>query len=208
MKHVYLIPAPDMDERAIEAVQLENVTFIPVALPKLTIDSNLQGVTKKIAEQIKHADPILLGFCYGAVLAIELGKQVAAEKIIVVSGIRNSQDIVFSRKILAFIFYVIPESILCVFGQLASFLINSMLRLNVKIPRLWLNVGQNKFIVKHVLNFNSRELNGEIIRIHGSRDRIVPLADSDADYEIKGAGHFMFVHRRKDVLRAIAQALG
>lgn len=208
MKIVYLIPAPDMDERAIESVLLEGVEFVRVNLPTLTFDSNLKDVTAHLAKQINNSEPIILGFCYGGVLAIEVGKQVEAKRIIVVSGVKDSQGIVLSRKIMAVGFYLVPEFVLRGFGLVISFLVNQVLRIDVKIPRIWQKAGQNKFILKHALNFDSRGTNGEIVRIHGSKDRVVPLAKYGAEYTIKDAGHFMFVHRRKDVLQAIAQAIG
>jgi pimeloyl-ACP methyl ester carboxylesterase len=207
MKQVYLIPAPDMDERAIEAVSLEGVEFVRINLPKLTRHSNLKEVTNQLSRQIELPKPIILGFCYGGVLAVELGKQIEVEQIIVVSGVTNNQEIVFSRKVLALGFCFVPEMVLRAVGMTAAFLLNNVLRMDVKIPRIWAKVDQNRFILKHALNFDCRGAKGKIVRIHGSKDRVVPLARSAAEYIIKGGGHFMFIHRRRDVLQAIGQAI-
>lgn len=204
---VYLIPAADMDERAIDGIQIEGVKIYRVKLPSLTASSKLRDVTDQISKQINHKNPILLGFCSGSMLAIETAKIIESRKIIVVSGITNGGEIVQSRKILAFAFNALPEWCLLALGVFVSTVINKVLRLNVKIPRIWLKVGQNKFILKHALSLDARDVNGKVIRIHGAKDLIVPLANNKADYIIPAAGHFMFVHRRKDVLQAIDQAI-
>ena len=204
---VYLIPAADMDERAIDGIQIAGVKVHRVKLPTLTDRSKLRDVTEHISKQINQENPILLGFCSGSVLAIEVAKIIEAQKIIVVSGITNGGDIVQSRKILAFTFNALPEWSLLALGVFVSTFVTKVLRLNVKIPRIWLKVGQNKFILKHALSLNSRDINGKMIRIHGAKDLIVPFAKTKADYIIPDGGHFMFVHRRKEVLQAIAQAI-
>ena len=204
---VYLIPAADMDERAIDGIQIEGVKIHRVKLPALTAASTLREVTDRISSQINHKNPILLGFCSGSMLAIEVAKIIEPQKIIVVSGITNGEEIVQSRKILAFAFNTLPEWCILTFGVFVSTLINKVLRFNVKIPRIWLKVGQNKFILKHALSLNSRDVNGKVIRIHGAKDLIVPLANNKADHVIPGGGHFMFVHQRKEVLQAISLAI-
>jgi hypothetical protein len=202
---VYLIPAADMDERAIDGIQIAGVKVHRVKLPTLTDRSKLRDVTEHISKQINQENPILLGFCSGSVLAIEVAKIIEAQKIM--SGITKGGDIVQSRKILAFTFNALPEWSLLALGVFVSTFVNKVLRLNVKILRIWLKVGQNKFILKHALSLNSREIDGKMIRIHGAKDLIVPLADTKADYIIPDGGHFMFVHRRNEVLQAIAQAI-
>lgn len=208
MKQVYLIPAPDMDERAIESMILDGVEFVRVNLPQLTHESNLNDVTDQLAKQIANKNPLILGFCYGGVLAIELAKKISAEKIIVVSGVKSSQDIAPSRKIMAYAFYFMPDIVLRGIGMQLTFWINTVLRLDVKIPRIWLKSGQNRFIIRHALRFDCQGVTCEIIRVHGSHDKVVPLSITGADIVIEDAGHFMFVHRRNDVLKAIAEAIG
>lgn len=86
---VYLIPAADMDERAIDGIQIEGVKIHRVKLPALTATSTLREVTDRISSQINHKNPILLGFCSGSMLAIEVAKIIEPQKIVVVSGITN-----------------------------------------------------------------------------------------------------------------------
>jgi hypothetical protein len=204
---VYLIPAADMDERVIDGIQIEGVKIHRVKLPILTAASTLREVTDQISSQINHKNPILLGFCSGSMLAIEVAKIIEPQKIIVVSGITNGEEIVQSRKILACAFNALPEWCIQTIGVFVATLVNKVLRLTVKIPRIWLKVGQNKFILRHALSLNSRDVNGKVIRIHGAKDLIVPLAKTKADYVVPDAGHFMFVYQRKEVLQAVSLAI-
>lgn len=92
-------------------------------------------------------------------------------------------------------------------GVSSVFVLNSLLKLKLKTPRLWLKSSQNKFIVKHLANFNSQGVESKIVRIHGDRDFIVPARGLKIDYVIKSGGHFMFLDHHKQVLEAISMAI-
>ncbi len=207
MKRIYLIPAPDMDERAIEAVRIPECEIIRIKLPPLSIGTNLYDYIEGLKCQIRHEDPILLGFCYGGVLSIEIAKNFDIEKVVIVSGIKDNSDIVTSRKILAYAFFYLPETIQQFFGEGVALLVNRLMRLEIKIPRIWLKSSQNKFIIKHALTMTSQGVRCPVFRIHGRNDWVAPLRNFMGVTVIDDAGHFMFINRRKEVLQAIAKVL-
>ncbi len=207
-KEVYLVPAPDMDERAIDAVQFDDFEIVRVSLPPLTQNTDLDTYIAQLTTQIRDPNPILIGFCYGGLLAIEIGKRMDTSKIVIVSGIKDRAEIPLSRRLIAMAFLCLPSRMATAFGCSLSFTLNQLLRLPVKIPRIWLKNSQNKFIVKHALGFNPSDTDSDIVRIHGENDRVVPLRKRSNVTVIKDAGHFMFVTKRKEMLRVIAEEIG
>ena len=65
MKAVYLIPAPDMSESAIAAIQVEGCEIFPLRLASLENNATVETSIQFLKLQIRHEKPILLGFCYG-----------------------------------------------------------------------------------------------------------------------------------------------
>jgi hypothetical protein len=160
-----------------------------------------------LKSQIADPKPILLGFCYGGVLAIDVGRIVSARRVILVSGISDVSEIALLRRFLAIVFYITPEFVLKILGAFLTFLVNRILKINIKIPRLWLKSGQNKFIIRHLLNFRHHDQDPDLVRIHGDRDRLFPMNGFEVDFTINSGGHFMFVDRRKEVLSKIKAAI-
>lgn len=206
MQDIYHIPAPDMDDKQIALVRTDGLNVINLTLPPITRKTTLEGLTDGLSGQITDLTPILLGFCYGGILAQEVAKRIPQAQVIVVSSIINGNEIQTAQRLLAKFFYFCPNRLLAFLGTAAKVLINDLLRLPMKIPKIWLKADQNKFIVKHSLSFRGPK-NPRVFRIHGAKDRIVPIAFESADRIIKSAGHFMFFqNRHKEVLSAIKEA--
>lgn len=206
MQNIYHIPAPDMDDKQIALVRTDDLNIINLTLQPITRKTTLEGLTIGLSGQITELNPILLGFCYGGILAQEVAERIPRAQVIVVSSIINGKEVKMGHRLLAKLFYYCPNRFLAFFGTAAKVLINDFLRLPIKIPKIWLKAEQNKFIIKHSLSFQGAK-SARVFRIHGSNDRVVPIAVGSADRMIKSAGHFMFFqNRHKEVLLAIKDA--
>jgi hypothetical protein len=204
-KVLFLIPAPDMDERAIATVTVEGFQVIPLKLAPIDESTCLDTYLASLVAQVPSPGSTLLGFCYGAILAIEISGMVQAQKVVVVSGIKSSAEIAFSRKLAARIFLLLPNVVLSGLGRLVAFLVNEILRSEVRIPRIWLKSAQNKFIVRHALHFSGPSAQTpKILHIHGEKDAALPAKSIRDARIIPGAGHFLFVTNRKDMIRMMA----
>jgi hypothetical protein len=205
---IYLIPAPDMDKRAVEAVKLEGFEVIPLNLGVIDGKMQLKQYIEILQLQIPDQNPILLGFCYGGVLALELARVINPKKVILVSSIKHHQEILWSRKCYAKIFCLLPNFLMKIIHKSTEFIFKNLIGINIKVPRIFLKPEQNKFIIRHALQFQGYLNINQVIHIHGDKDSILPLSCIRDVMIIPGGGHFMFVHKRKEVLKEIELALG
>ena len=74
MNRIYFVPSPDMDERAIDSIEVEGMEIVRLNLPEIYYESRLEDILEFLKSQIADPKPILLGFCYGGVLAIDVGR--------------------------------------------------------------------------------------------------------------------------------------
>lgn len=207
MQTVYHIPAPDMDEKQIPLVRSNSVNIKHVKIPAIDENTKLDVLIDSILKHITDPNPVLLGFCYGAVIAQEVAKKVSGSKVIVVSGIVDGSELPKTHKLAARIFCWLPAPVIQVFGYSLNVFVNDILRLPIKVPRVWLKIPQNKFIIKHSLTFRGLEPN-RVYRIHGDEDGVLPVSESSVDRTIESGGHFMFFEKRhKDILSAIEVAI-
>jgi hypothetical protein len=202
-----------MKERDIEAVLaagIKGANLIRVYLPPINkeySEENLQIVCDAIKGQIHNKRPILLGFCYGGVLAIEVARQLVSPRVILVSSLLSSDELPLSHKLLAKYFLVTPESGLSLVGNSLVFVTKTLLSSKVIIPRIWMKVPQNRFIARHALNLRPLPSEQIIDRIHGERDAIVPIRLISNAKVIKNAGHFLFISHRKEMLKQLGKII-
>lgn len=206
-KRIYLIPAPDMDERAIDSVVIPGFEIIKLNLPPLCSDTNVTACCRSLLTQIEDQEPILLGFCYGGILALELAGSISVTKVVIVASIKQSFEIPNMWKLAALAYYYTPNLFLTVSGIAVTSFVRNVLRSDIKIPRIWLKSPQNKFIVRHALSFQTALDDRLVTHIHGDSDRLLPIKNIKRARVIPGGGHFMFVDKRKEVLTAISESL-
>lgn len=214
---VYLVPAPDMKERDIEAIVRSPLfsskqahRLVRVRLPEIDCEysqESLHEFVVQIKQQIQGKDPILLGFCYGGAIAIEVARELGIARLILVSSLLAADELPLSRRILCRFFLVTPEPLLTALGNLLIFVMKTVLRKDVAIPRLWKKVKQNRFLARHALSLQRPHDQSLLGRIHGERDGIIPNRLLSNAHVIHNAGHFLFVTHRKEMLKLIKQIL-
>lgn len=87
------------------------------------------------------------------------------------------------------------------------FFVNRLLRLELRIPKVWQKNAQNKRILSHALKFEGFANANNIMHIYGDHDALLPLRAISGAKIISGGGHFMFTEKRTEVLEAIRAAV-
>lgn len=93
MKTIYCISGLGADERAfsklnVEAYQLKVIPWLQ-PLQKETIEA----YAKRMMVAIDEENPILMGLSFGGMLCIEISKQIAVQKIIIISSIKSYTEL-------------------------------------------------------------------------------------------------------------------
>ncbi len=55
-------------------------------------NETIEGYAKRMSEDIKHEDPVLLGLSFGGIMSIEIAKLVSVKKIILISSIKTFHE--------------------------------------------------------------------------------------------------------------------
>lgn len=205
-KRVYLIPSPDMKQRAIDLMRLDNHEIIALTLPQIDENSTLQNIAVHLRNQIEDQSPFLLGVCFGSVLALVLAKEIPAKKIVTVSSPRCSQDIPKLHKIAGYAFLLAPTWPIALAGRSLNYTLKKILKTQIHIPRIWLKAKQNKFIVRCLLCPSMTSETFSAHHIHGDKDWLFPLIKKEGVTFIHGGGHFLMTEKPKSLLKAIDKA--
>ena len=169
---------------------------------------SLQDYAKRMADDIDAKEPfILLGLSFGGVLAQEISHFLKPEKLILLSSLRHENELQTLIKLIkkAGIVEHLPLALfrpplpLCkwYFGTDDTTLVKDL------IDRMDLELV--KWSIIQLLNWKSKPLSLEPIRIHGTADRLL-YYQKDA-MPIEGGGHFMVHDRAGEVHELLSMAL-
>ncbi len=194
---MYVISGLGVDKRVFKHIdfgagQVTHIKWL-IPCPKESIESYAQ----RLCVQITDPNPILIGLSFGGIIAVEISKLLPCKKIILFASVAAQNEIPVLYKWVGK-------------WQLEKMLFPGILRwANLLIYQLFgIQDDENKALIKQILkdtdpiffkwairqilNWKNNQSPSDIIRIHGSKDRLFPVVyNIPYDYIIKGAGHFM-----------------
>jgi pimeloyl-ACP methyl ester carboxylesterase len=211
MKEIYLLSGLGADKRVFDFLDLSdfNINYINWIDPGN--NESIEDYASRISKQINSANPVLIGVSFGGMIAIEIGKNIEVDKIVLISSAQSKQDIPFVYRFI---------------GQLnLNKLIPTSLLKNVNFLTYWFFGVKNqtekallKSIIKDtdanflrwaidkIVNWNNVSEVHNIIAIHGDSDRILPI--QKPDYEIAEGGHLMIINKASEVSRILKKCIG
>ena len=93
---IYFVPGLAASSKIFQYISLPKehfqLFFIEWILPH-SIDESIQDYAKRMSKEIKHKNAILVGVSFGGVMAQEISKHVSLSKLIIISSIKNNNEL-------------------------------------------------------------------------------------------------------------------
>lgn len=208
MNSVYILSGLGVDERVFTEMDFSglNVTHIHWETPYK--NETIQSYAEKLIKQIKTHNPILIGLSFGGMMAIEIGKKIKTERIILLASVKTKHEIPRLHRFLGQIgiLKVIPVSLLKSTNFIAHWLFGTESTSDRVLLKQILADTDPVFIkwaLYQILHWKNIEIPLNVKHIHGTKDRLLPIRLLSCDIKINGAGHFMTVNRAMEVSKAI-----
>jgi len=210
---IYCISGLGTDERIFS--KLRPVGYSLKYIPQLLPDSQetIAAYAARLAEFIEEDNAILLGVSFGGMLGIEISKIKRLQKLIIISGIKSSNElpgwmklvgILKLNRILPVRSYKFTERIdnnrLGITTDEERELARALRQLADKAHMEW---GVNE-----IFNWRNEWIPDNVSHTHGDKDRIFPVSKVNADYIIKDATHLLVYNRADEVNKCIRNILG
>lgn len=210
MKEVYLIPGLGADRRVFQYLNLSEHSISHISWIEPLPNESIEQYAGWLTEQIKSPDPILIGVSFGGMIAVEIAKQIKANKIILISSARTQHEIPLHFKLLGRtgIQNILPASWWKRPNRLLYYFFGIQTVQERALLSEILRDTDSRFLrwALHQIVHWKNELTPENgILIHGSADRLFP--NSQADITIPGGGHFMIVNRAAEISAQLKQIL-
>lgn len=210
---VYGFSGLGADERVYYLLNEKLITeIIPVAwippFEKESIEEYAFRLSKKIE---KSEEVILVGVSFGGIIAIEIAKLITPHKIILISSAVTLQEIpwYFRMMGLSKINKIIPPK----FILPPAFINNWVFSIKKNEYKAMLkdilestDKAFAKWAINQITNWKNLEEPRNVIRIHGTRDRLLP-ATNKTNIKINDAGHFMVIENAEEIAAIINREL-
>ena len=171
--------------------------IIPVPKESLT------DYAKRLAENIQHESPVLIGVSFGGIIVQELAKVITARKVIIISSVRCNAE--FPRRMrfakITHAYRLFPTRLINSVPLLAKiYKGNSIIAKRLELYNKFLSVRDKKYLdwaLKSILLWDRAEPAAGVIHIHGDADEVFPPKYLKDFIPVKGGKHIMIINKAK-----------
>ncbi|HTO15946.1 MAG TPA: alpha/beta hydrolase [Edaphocola sp.] len=211
MNKIYVFSGLGVDKRVFMNIDFTGLTveFIDW-IPPLK-DESLKNYAKRISEKITSENPILMGLSFGGMVAVEISKIIKTKKVILIASAKNKNELSKSYRIARILKMnkLVPNSILKISNFITNWLFGIESESERKLLKTIMKETDNQFLtwaINEILNWKNEENPENVIHIHGSKDRLIPIKNVKATFIIENTGHFMTINRAKEIETIIKNA--
>lgn len=208
MKKIYIFSGLGADERVFKYLDFKDldVTFVQWIKPEA--NEPLITYTKRISEQIKDENPILIGLSFGGIVATELAKIISVEKLILISSLKTRTEIPLIYRLAGKtnLHRLIPYSILKKDHFLNRWLFGVIRKNDRDLFKKVLadtDVDFLKWAISSIVKWSNTEIHPNLFHIHGTNDKLLPISKSGEVIAIENGGHLMVLDKAKQVSEAL-----
>ena len=173
----------------------------------------LADYAKRIAQNIKHDNPILIGVSFGGVIVQELSRVINARKVIIISSVRCNAEFPrrmrFAKMTHAYRFF--PTGIMTRVDWLAKVAVgNNVISRRLNLYEKFLSVRDKKYLdwaLKSIILWDRAVPDENVVHIHGDADEVFPPKYLKNFIPIKGGKHIMIINKYKWLNENLPQLL-
>jgi pimeloyl-ACP methyl ester carboxylesterase len=213
LKDIYCISGLGADERVFQKLKFQGYQPIHIKWLEPEAGESIADYTQRLTPQIKAKKPILIGLSFGGIIAVEMSKHIAIEKIILISTTKNRQEIPFYFKMFRWlpIYLLLPANFMLWIGKfIASWFFSLKTIDERKLLKAILFDTDARFVkwaIHQIVTWNNELIPENIYHIHGESDRIFPYQFVHEDFNIKHGGHLMIMSQAEYISNLIQKII-
>lgn len=201
---VYFMPGLAASATIFERIALPEDLFEMHLLEwEIPLDSeSLTDYAKRITQNIKHQNPVLVGVSFGGILVQEMAKHIATRKVIIISSVKSNVE--FPRRMriakTTKAYKLIPMRLILNVESLARFSFGEKINKRLKLYEKFLSVRDIRYLdwaVEQVVLWDRTRIDENVIHIHGDQDEVFPIKYIANCVVIKGGTHIMILNKYK-----------
>lgn len=162
----------------------------------------LSEYAMRMAAQIKHENPVLVGVSFGGIVVQELKTIVNARKTIIISSVKCNAEFPFRMKFALYtgLYKLAPTKMFEDLSRLRRLPLGKALARRFKMYEKYMGVRQHSYIdwaLDAILRWERCEADADVIHIHGDRDEVFPASNLKRYISVKGGTHVMILNKSR-----------
>ena len=164
---------------------------------------SLQAYAKRIAQKVTHENPVLIGVSFGGVLVQEMKAYLQPKKVIIISSVKANTEFPRRFKIAKTTkaYKLIPTQLFENVESLMKFSFgSSIIKQRLVLYEKFLAVRNKHYLdwsIEQIINWERKDIDPEIIHIHGDADEVFPPKYIKKFIPVKGGTHIMILTKYK-----------
>ena len=202
--HVYFMPGMAASSLIFERIKLPEDAFEMHLLDWFMPDKSetLADYAKKMAEQIKQPEPVLIGVSFGGILVQEMARFLNPRKVIIISSVRDNAELPRRMKIAKTTkaYKLLPTGMAQNLDVLAKFSFGSIIKQRLKLYEKYMSMRDKVYLdwsIEQIINWSRTTADEKVIHIHGDADEVFPMKNIKNAIAVKGGTHIMIINRYK-----------
>ncbi|GAB5466057.1 MAG: hypothetical protein Kapaf2KO_14930 [Candidatus Kapaibacteriales bacterium] len=202
---IYGISGLGADKRVFDYLDLEH-PLIPIEWIEPKTGESLKDYSHRLSKAIDlDSEFALLGVSFGGLVAIEISKQLNPKMTIIISSIKKKNDLRCIYQIVGKLglLKLLPKSLFSPPKFIAKYVFgaNNKKLLYSILDDTDLNFA--KWAVSRLLGWDNEDKIKNLLHIHGSKDKLIPLKNANKVEIIKEGEHFMVVDKAREISEKI-----
>jgi len=211
-KNIYCISGLGADERAFDRIKIDGCLLHHLNSISPLPNEDLSSYAKRMSEQVKKPNPILLGLSFGGMIAVEMAKHIDIEKLILISSVKTSNEVPRWMRIAGALnlHKLIPIRTNRFTEKADDRRMGIETREEKNFVDHYRRTADQKYVdwaVDQILNWKNTWLPSNTFHIHGENDRMFPLKNIQATHVIKKGTHIMILNRADEISTCIGQII-
>ncbi len=208
---IYILSGLGTDERVFKNLVFEghSINFIKWVEPGN--NEPMSAYALKLIEQVVDEMPILIGLSFGGMMAVEIAKHIKTKKVILISSAKTYREIPFYFRFFGSfgVHKILPFRFLMEIDFFTNWLFGVYSKPDKLLLRLILDDIDHKFLlwsIDEILKWKNVQIPQNLVHIHGSHDKILPIRFVKYHLRISRGCHLMILNQPED-LNAILKDL-
>jgi pimeloyl-ACP methyl ester carboxylesterase len=204
----YLIPGLGADERVFRRLKLMGTVRVLRWLAPQSATEPLTHYAARLAAAVPADEPCwLVGVSFGGLLAQEIGRLRPLARVVLISSLGSPPDLPPLLRLAGTtgVHHLVPFGLLKWLPRLAQWFFGARGGTEYRLLRQILADTDPVFArwaTAQLLAWRGPGLPGTV-RLHGTRDRLLPAGAARIDYLVPGAGHFLIVSHAAQVSQVL-----
>lgn len=200
--HVYFMPGMAANPSIFEHIKLPEdlfkVHWLEWKIPD--DDETIEYYAKRMCDEIKHKNPVLLGVSFGGILVQEMAKHIAVKRLIIVSSVKTRYELPNRMKLAKVLraYKLVPTSLMSNVNLLAKLAFGKVVKKRVELYQKYLSVSDKKYLdwaIEQVILWKQETPIEGVVHIHGDHDAIFPVRHIKNFIPVKSGTHIMIINR-------------